>query len=163
MPGLKNTSRLFNIFFDEAAIATLTQMTGWKAVLEEELDKALDIDAQLFNVAVRGAQRWENPTGDLQNSFYFFTSDHLERTVTTDSPYARRRNEGFSGMTDSLGRFYENDPGAFYLDKGFSQAVNPAKRMVSLAVARALERLGSGAGSLAVNLNKSNTSISIEG
>jgi hypothetical protein len=161
MPGLKNTNRLFNIFFDDASLATLASFPGWKGVLEEELDKALDIDAQIFNVAVRGAQRWKNPTGELQNSFYFFTSNRLERTVTSDDPKARRRNEGFSGMTDSLGRFYANDPGAFYLDKGFSQGVGPAKRIVALAVARALGKLG--AGGLSANLNKSQSSISVEG
>lgn len=161
MPGLKNTNRLFTIFFDDAALKTLSAMTGWKSVLEEELDKALDIDAQIFNVAVRGAQRWQNPTGALQNSFYFFTSNRLERTITSDSPYARRRNEGFSGMTDSLGRFYANDPGAFYLDTGFSQGVGPARRIVAIAVANAMNRLG--AGGVAANLNTSNSSISLEG
>ena len=38
--------------------------------------------------------------------------------VTNTVPYARRREKGFSGMTDSLGRFYPSDPGTFYLQRG---------------------------------------------
>ena len=161
MPGLKNTSRLFNIFFDDAAIATLARFPGWKAVLEEYLNVALDFDAEIFKSTVKGAQHWVNGTGTLENSFWAFTSDRLERTITSEQPHARRRNEGFSGMTDSLGRFYANDPGAFYLDKGFSKGVNPAKRAIALAVASALDSLATG--NLSANVNKSMSSISIEG
>lgn len=38
--------------------------------------------------------------------------------VTNVVPYAQRRERGFSGMTDSLGRFYPSDPGSFYLQRG---------------------------------------------
>ena len=161
MPGLKNTNRTFNIFFDEASIAKLAAFPGWKAVLEANLNTALDFDAEIFKSTVKGAQHWKNGTGTLENSFWAFTSDRLERTVTSEQPHARRRNEGFSGMTDSLGRFYPHDPGAFYLDKGFSKGVGPAKRAIAVAVASALESLA--AGDLSANVNKSMSSISIEG
>lgn len=131
----------FTLFLDAASIAEIKGFAGWQVILANELDKALDIDAQMFNVAVVAAQRWKNPTGALEGSFYFFTSDRMERTITTDSPYARRRNEGFSGMTDSLGRFYAHDPGAFFMDSGFEGAKGPAIEIVTLAVARALARL----------------------
>jgi hypothetical protein len=38
--------------------------------------------------------------------------------VSNAVPYARRREYGFSGMTDALGRYYPYDPGAFYLTNG---------------------------------------------
>ena|SRR5450755_1678121 len=59
---------------------------------------------------------WQNGTDELDNSFYFDGN-----SVTSDLPYARRREEGFSGMTDSLGRFYPNDPGGFYMQQTLEQ------------------------------------------
>jgi Bacteriophage HK97-gp10, putative tail-component len=38
--------------------------------------------------------------------------------VTNVVPYAHRREVGFSGQTDALGRYYPYDPGTFYLERG---------------------------------------------
>lgn len=158
--ALKNTNRLFTIFFDEASVALLQGFGGWQTVLAEELNVALDWSAEYFQTTTLGAMHWKTSTGYLEESFHWFESGRFERTMGSRAPHARRRNEGFSGMTDSLGRFYANDPGAFYLDRGFSKGVNPAKRAVTIAVATALEKLGSG---VAANLNKSGSKLSVQG
>ncbi len=56
--------------------------------------------------------------------------------------YGRRRELGFSGMTDRLGRFYPNDPGAFYLrdalqasEPGIAAAFSQAARMAFREIA----------------------------
>jgi len=54
---------------------------------------------------------WQNPTGALAGSFSY--DGHSE--IGSSLPYARRREFGFSGRTDSLGRTYTNDPGGFYM------------------------------------------------
>jgi hypothetical protein len=53
---------------------------------------------------------WVNSTGALESSFFYDG-----QRVTSDLPYARRRELGFSGMTDVRGIFYAHDPGGFYM------------------------------------------------
>lgn len=59
---------------------------------------------------------WKNGDGTLDNSFFFDG-----QRVTTDVIYGRRREMGFSGMSDSLGRFYPSDPGAFFVKTTLEQ------------------------------------------
>ena len=59
---------------------------------------------------------WMNPTPLLDLSFTM-TPRSYGAEVGSDLPYSRRREFGFSGKTDSLGRYYAHDPGAFYLKK----------------------------------------------
>ncbi len=60
--------------------------------------------------------------------------------VGHEVPYARRREFGFSGMTDALGRFYPNDPGAMYLHGGLDASrpfiVSAFRTAAQLAVQR---------------------------
>lgn len=57
-----------------------------------------------------------NPTGPLEESLMEQMTSPYEGWMGADSPYGRRRDWGFSGMTDSLGRYYPNDPGIYYLE-----------------------------------------------
>lgn len=59
-----------------------------------------------------------NPTGALEGGFYQVITpgeDTLQGELVNPMAYAWRREMGFSGMTDSLGRYYANDPGIDYL------------------------------------------------
>src|SRR5450755_1579586 len=59
---------------------------------------------------------WQNPSGVLESSFFYDGN-----SVTSDVPYAHRREVGFSGQTDSLGRFYPHDEGTFYMQQTLQQ------------------------------------------
>lgn len=63
------------------------------------------------------SRRFANPTGNLlRNIQGYVASPYLGAVgVTPSVPYARRRELGFSGMTDRLGRYYPDDPGQYYL------------------------------------------------
>lgn len=63
-------------------------------------------------------------TGNLRRSIQgiVHSPDLGEVGVGANVSYARRRELGFSGMTDSLGRFYSNDPGKFYLHNALEQS-----------------------------------------
>jgi len=61
-----------------------------------------------------------NGTGELAGSFEV-TMTGTGAEIGSNIPWARRREFGFSGMTDSLGRFYPNDPGKFYVAGALSQ------------------------------------------
>ena len=60
--------------------------------------------------------RFINPTGALADSLERQMFSYDEGHLATNMPYARRREWGFSGMTDSLGRYYPNDPGIGYME-----------------------------------------------
>lgn len=59
---------------------------------------------------------WMNPTGTLDTSFTVLARPYGAE-AGSDLPYSRRREFGFSGKTDRLGRYYAHDPGAFYMQK----------------------------------------------
>ena len=61
---------------------------------------------------------FQDPQGDLESSFYQVVTpglDNVTGELINPSAYAWRREKGFSGMTDSLGRFYKRDPGKRYM------------------------------------------------
>lgn len=47
-----------------------------------------------------------NPTGGAEESWELQVQSSALATLTNTAPYAQRLNFGFSGMTDSLGRYY---------------------------------------------------------
>lgn len=59
-------------------------------------------------------------TGNLESHFSGEVTSWSFPTISgdmfNDVAYARRRNWGFSGMTDSLGRHFTNDPGVYYME-----------------------------------------------
>lgn len=60
---------------------------------------------------------FKNPTGELAGSVGVDVVDEYSATVGPHGKaYDWRRDRGFSGMTDSLGRFYPLDPGIFYAE-----------------------------------------------
>ena len=59
---------------------------------------------------------FHNPTGQLADSLEPQMFSPWEGQLATNMPYGRRREWGFSGMTDSLGRLYPDDPGIEYFE-----------------------------------------------
>lgn len=61
------------------------------------------------------------PSGELEGAFIQTITpgaNEITGELANPSDHAFRRNYGFSGRTDSLGRFYPDDPGINYM--GFS-------------------------------------------
>ena len=56
-----------------------------------------------------------NPSGVLESSFFYDGT-----SVTSDVPYAHRREESFHGP-DSLGRMFPNDPAMWYMKNTLAQ------------------------------------------
>jgi|SRR5579859_2375353 len=71
------------------------------------------------NISVTASSKFRGGTGALASSFSPLgitgsgTGTGME--VGSDLPYARRREFGFSGRTDSRGRYFSNDPGQIYV------------------------------------------------
>lgn len=86
---------------------------------------------------------FKNPTGTLMRGI----TGHVVNPwlgvagVGKEIPYARRREFGFTGKTDSLGRFYAYDPGAFYMHKGLEASrpfINAAYASATLAALKTI-------------------------
>ncbi len=94
------------------------QFLGLTPRLEASMMKAMDdIITKLHQDSVSFMQ-WKNPTGNLESTEYEIITA-WKGTMGYAAPYSLRRDKGFTGMTDSLGRFYNYDPGKFYLENAF--------------------------------------------
>jgi hypothetical protein len=61
--------------------------------------------------------------------------------VAVGVPYGQRREKGFSGMTDALGRHYVNDPAKPYLQPAVDDHQQEVAEIMEMAVNTALGRV----------------------
>lgn len=107
-----------NIYFDPIINVART-MQNWPPVLEKHVMQAMKFS--IMGLQSDAQSKAPYLSGALQDSIqpYYFSA--FKAMVYSDLPYSWRREEGFSGMTDSLGRYYPNDPGAHYMRKSLSR------------------------------------------
>lgn len=95
--------------------------------------------------------------GDLESHFSGEMTSWSFPTISgnmfNDIAYAWRRDRGFSGMTDSLGRFYPDDPGVYYMEDTLAAEEDWIVARVKSAVKQSLDELAtsgptSGAGGI---------------
>ena len=100
----------------KAMLAALKNAEGFELGKHPQIQQARDdVGGKIIKgIKTYAVSKFKNPTGTLAGSFdQQVTSDTNE--VGSDLPYARRREFGFSGKTDSRGRFYQDDPGQIYM------------------------------------------------
>lgn len=95
-----------------------------QAAIARMLDPAL-LDPALINMLTQSVEDMQkkatdymyatfgNPTGGAEESWQIEVTSAELATLVNTSPYARRLNFGFSGMTDSLGRTFDAWPLAY--------------------------------------------------
>lgn len=107
---------------DSLQIISDFQNSNFKPLLESNLTTAMNYAVSTVMDSMRSNMDagFMNPQGPLEDSMTPNVTPYLS-TITMGEPYDWRREEGFSGMTDSLGRFYPNDPGIHYASKTLSQ------------------------------------------
>ena len=99
------------------AAELIAELGGKFAQLSAATKRIEQKSAQRIAKRIPSNMHWKSGSGALAGSFYASS-----RGVESDLPYARRREFGFSGMTDSRGRTYTNDPGAFYMRQTLATA-----------------------------------------
>lgn len=106
----------FSLAFDSKSLRTIEKIAGFEAVLEPQLKDEMQWIVDLLQVESQSYMwsHFKNPTGALAGTVQTEVQSAYLGRVYSDSPYAWRREEGFSGMTDALGRFYAEDPGIHY-------------------------------------------------
>ena len=127
----------------------IQKFNNWTPVLEEWLGYAFTQSQGHLMGTMQEImdQRFKNPTGALAHHFplpFPMYSSHLpvmSGGVVNDSPYALRRNYGFSGMTDSLGRHFTSDPGIFYAEDALLEDESWIQKTFQSAVTNALGEL----------------------
>lgn len=137
----------FSASLDPGSLDAITQMLGFQALLDPAIQDAL---SKAGNLVVTTAQTntwtvFANPTGNLAASIYFWVASPTEVDVAVGVPYGRRRELGFSGRTDSLGRYYAFDPGKPYLEPAMQEDTDMILMYVAQGVEQAMSAIGGGA------------------
>lgn len=139
-----------NLSVTVKGIEKLQKFPNWQRVLNDWLVIALRLSlGNMKSVAKRNAyERFQNPSGELEKHFlepiYSYSYPNFAGAVTNDAPHAYRREYGFSGKTDSLGRYYPNDPGVLYMTDTLESETEWTRAKFQWAVNKALAELSSG-------------------
>ncbi len=85
-----------------------------------------------------------DPQGPLEDAFYQVIevgANSISGQLVNPLDYAWRQEEGFSGMTDSLGRFFSWTPEYHYMQKSLQAQLPTIEQYFSDAVAESLDAL----------------------
>lgn len=134
----------FRLGLDPGSLETLVRLAGFAALLDPEVQAALTAAGTLLvNAAV--ANTWDmfaNPTGTLASSIYFWVASPQEVDIAVGVPYGRRRELGYSGCTDIIGRYFADDPGKPYLQNALDDHRDAVRDLVAVGVEHALMAVG---------------------
>lgn len=103
------------------SMAALHRFNEFSPRLKQNLSSAIYHQLQVAQGRAT-AYMWEMfkaPTGELEDGWEPIdvqtASNAVSGTLSNSIPWAWRREEGFSGKTDRLGRYYAKDPGIHYM------------------------------------------------
>lgn len=124
------SSAPFAVEFSPASLARMASMINAAPVFAAYYSRAMSASVQQVatlakqNTSSASVGGFMNPSGTLMRGIRGrVISPWLgEVGVGREIPYAHRRERGFSGMTDSLGRYYPYDPGIEYLGRALREA-----------------------------------------
>lgn len=132
----------FSLSFTPASLSEIARLYGFPVYMSEEVQVAMQEGGQLLVQAAQDNMDWMQPTGALEDSMQIMSQSPYELEVGSPLPYSRRREFGFSGMVDSLGRYYPHDPGAYYLEAAAYQEGQNVLVLIEEAAQRAWARIG---------------------
>ncbi len=133
---------------DPAALAAARSMQNWLPTLQAELEPAIETSLQTMETTAIGFcyDHFANPSGYLEGSFTIqgptTSGNAVQGYLSNDAPHAWRREYGFSGMTDSLGRYFPYDPGIMYLNNTLTNTMSQTLLAVQNAVEMAIAKVG---------------------
>ncbi|HET8910673.1 MAG TPA: hypothetical protein VFN23_04370, partial [Ktedonobacteraceae bacterium] len=107
---------LMAISFQPDLIGVMSQFSQFEATLKKHIAIATEKSAGRLGDQMIEHMTFVNPTGQLADSIEVQMQSEYLAWVGSPLPYSWRRDRGFSGMTDSLGRFYPHDPGVLYAE-----------------------------------------------
>lgn len=120
-------------------LAKANTLQNWPPVLEKHVGIAMQYSINALQTSAKIYAPAE--TFALYDSILPQYFSAFRARVYSDLPYSWRREEGFSGETDSLGRYFPRDPGAHYMRKSLSYNKSPIKLEFETEVNAALDEL----------------------
>jgi hypothetical protein len=126
----------FSLGFDPGSLAAITKLEGFAALLNPEITDALTQAGELLTTTAQ-ANTWSvfaNPTGALADSISFWVAGPTEVDLAVGVPYGRRREYGFDGMYDSLGRGPFHDPAKPYMQPALDEDKPMVQELIATAV-----------------------------
>lgn len=129
------------------ALGVVGQLAGFQAVLASHLLEAekLSLDAVQNEAVNYMFSTFQAPTGQLEGAFYQVIEEgigSIEGQLINPESYAWRRERGFSGMTDSLGRFFPDDPGIAYMEHSLDDQIPTIEQYFSDALDATITEMG---------------------
>lgn len=127
----------FYAAWDPSLVALINKFAAFSPLMQAQMAVAMARIGSHLVTVTRGNMHWKNPTGALSGSIHVASTDATQVVVGTDLPYGWRREKGYTGMTDRLGRFYRYDPGQYYMTKALISTIPYGIRQTEAAMWRA--------------------------
>lgn len=100
----------FNIFveLDPATVRAIAGLEHWQVRFKSHVMAAMGLSAEEVQQQAEDYMNmvFINPQGGIEDTLQNKVTAWNRAQVWSEEPYAQRLQYGFSGMTDSLGRFY---------------------------------------------------------
>lgn len=126
----------FAALLDTESLNKLVHLAGFAVLLDPEIQAALTQAGKQITEAAQ-ANTWQvfdHPSGALAESIYPWLDSPEELQIVVGVPYGHRREYGFSGQTDSLGRYFANDPARPYLVPALVANEEAVQQLIGQAV-----------------------------
>jgi len=134
---------VFALSWDASSLSKIAELEGMGALLDVEIADALIWIGELVSTTAK-ANTWtafQNPTGATSDSIGYQIVSPTEVDITVGVPYGRRLEYGFSGMTDSLGRFFPYWPAEPYMQPALDEDRALIEEKMALAVENVIAKV----------------------
>ena len=131
----------YTIAFDSQSIRAMALIAGVPSLLNEEIQGTMRRVGPYLTTKAQ-AKTWEvfrAPTGKMASTIHPVKPSPYEVQIQVDSPYGRRREEGFDGA-DSLGRVYHDLPEP-YLAPTLEEETPVVEAMFDEGIQQVLDRI----------------------
>ncbi len=122
--------------FDPASMARIKGIEAFNLTLQRRLRDAMawSIDDLEQEATAYMWSEFQNPQGPLEDAFEQNVYGPYKAELVNPSPYAYRRNYGFTGQTDSLGRFYRYDWGIGFMEYALKEQLSTIQENFQVAI-----------------------------
>lgn len=137
-------SGLLSLSFSPQSLSEIARFYSFGVFLSDEMAVAMKEAGDVLTAAAV-ANTWSvfaHPTGNLASGIHPVLDSPFEVQVMADVIYSHRREYGFQGMTDSLGRSFPNDGAKPYLQPALDDNEQSVLALIESAAERAFGRMG---------------------
>jgi len=131
-----------SLTYDPMMTQVASNLSNWQALSQADLQTAMGQALTLLQTNAQSSMHWKAPTGNLESSLVTVIDSPMQGRMGTNVVYAARRNYGFSGMSDKLGRYFANDPGSFYMESAITLSQSAIQAIFAQAAQATAQKVG---------------------